>query len=115
MEWIMKVLLAACKTYVDEQIAAIPPFPTGTIIAWHGLFSAIPDGWKGCNGDGGTPDIRGNFLRSAGAGAPNMSNSGSHLMTLAPGNDIGTGKAYSDQGSNIPLSYGVWFIIKVDE
>src|SRR5262249_3903389 len=47
-------------TKTDEMMAA---FPTGTILAWSSNSAAIPTGWAICNGQNGTPDLRGRFLR----------------------------------------------------
>lgn len=39
--------------------------PTGTIVAFYG--AAIPAGWALCNGQNGTPDLRGRFIYGYGA------------------------------------------------
>ena len=39
--------------------------PTGFILLWSGLLSAIPTGWAVCNGSNGTPDLRDRFVRGA--------------------------------------------------
>lgn len=36
--------------------------PIGTIVAYSGDVSYIPDGWHLCDGTGGTPDLRDRFL-----------------------------------------------------
>ena len=55
--------------------------PIGTIVAYSGDVSYIPDGWHLCDGTGGTPDLRNQFLMGAGvnskgdfvsAGVPNI-------------------------------------------
>lgn len=38
-------------------------FPIGTIIAWDN--AAIPDGWAVCDGNNGTPNLVGRFVRGA--------------------------------------------------
>ncbi len=40
--------------------------PRGTIIMWHGRRDSIPEGWRICNGDKGTPDLRNRFIVSVG-------------------------------------------------
>lgn len=40
-------------------------FPRGCIMAWYGELNQVPDGWKICDGQNGTPDLRGRFLRGA--------------------------------------------------
>ena len=58
--------------------------PIGTIVAYSGDVSYIPDGWHLCDGTGGTPDLRNQFLMGAGvnskgdfvsAGLPNITGS----------------------------------------
>lgn len=44
---------------VDLLNAAIPK---GSIIAWNGDVNNIPTGWALCNGQNGTPDLRGKFI-----------------------------------------------------
>ncbi len=36
--------------------------PKGTIVAWNGDFSSVPAGWAVCDGNKGTPDLRGRFI-----------------------------------------------------
>ena len=40
--------------------------PTGVICMWSGAISAIPTGWKLCDGSNSTPDLRGKFVIGAG-------------------------------------------------
>jgi hypothetical protein len=42
--------------------------PTGVIVMWSGLLSAIPTGWLLCDGTSGTPDLRSMFIQGAAAG-----------------------------------------------
>lgn len=37
-------------------------FPSGGIIIWSGSSDNVPDGWALCNGENGTPDLRGRFV-----------------------------------------------------
>lgn len=39
---------------------------TGIITMWSGAVNAIPAGWALCNGENGTPDLRGRFVVGAG-------------------------------------------------
>ena len=52
---------------LDGAIAAA--VPAGVIALWHGLASAIPAGWALCDGQNGTPDLRGRFVVGAGGEA----------------------------------------------
>lgn len=36
--------------------------PVGAIVMWAGSVTAIPTGWKLCDGTNGTPDLRGQFI-----------------------------------------------------
>ncbi|MBQ9344496.1 MAG: hypothetical protein IJT88_04705 [Kiritimatiellae bacterium] len=42
--------------------AAYGTAPVGAIVIWSGAANRIPDGWKLCDGDNGTPDLRGRFV-----------------------------------------------------
>lgn len=70
------------------------PIPAGVIVMWSGAVSAIPAGWRLCDGGGGTPDLRGRFVvgasqdsGAANAGAAyNVANTGGedkHVLTTA--------------------------------
>lgn len=41
---------------------SMSPFPTGLIIVWNGSETSVPSGWALCNGQNGTPDLRGRFV-----------------------------------------------------
>ena len=41
---------------------------TGIICMWHGLLVDIPNGWALCDGNNGTPDLRGKFVRGSNDG-----------------------------------------------
>ena len=40
--------------------------PAGSIMMWYGAVDNIPGGWKLCDGDNGTPDLRNRFVVGAG-------------------------------------------------
>ena len=40
-------------------------FVTGMIMLWSGTIATIPSGWKLCNGNNGTPDLRNKFILGA--------------------------------------------------
>jgi len=42
------------------------PMPNGTVVMWSGAADAIPGGWRLCNGQNGTPDLRSRFVVGAG-------------------------------------------------
>ncbi len=78
----------------------------GIIAIWSGAVVDIPYGWKLCDGSNGTPDLRDQFVYSAGPLKPTGStggknshwhtnNHGSHTHDLPPGVDIAAGVGYS--------------------
>ena len=75
IQWITDVY-----TDLDKRLNKLD-LPIGTIVAYSGDVSYIPDGWHLCDGTGGTPDLRDRFLMGAGvnskgdfvsAGLPNI-------------------------------------------
>ena len=40
--------------------------PSGMIVMWSGTVASIPEGWRLCNGQNGTPDLRNRFIVGAG-------------------------------------------------
>ena len=40
--------------------------PLGAIIMWSGSIASIPNGWRLCDGNNGTPDLRDRFVLGAG-------------------------------------------------
>lgn len=63
-------------------------FPKGTILPFMGELSAVPKGWRLCDGTNGTPDLRDRFLMGAG-------------LSYAP-NQIGGKNAVSLKAENLP-------------
>lgn len=55
----------ATTSFVTTAVAGA--FPSGGIIMWSGLISAVPSGWYFCNGSNGTPDLRDKFIIGASA------------------------------------------------
>lgn len=73
-------------------------FPEGTILPYTGDLAKIPHGWVLCDGNNGTPDLRGRFLEGTGsysgefkdAGLPNITGTGGEILH----NDSTTGALY---------------------
>lgn len=65
-----KVALNKLLLYLDEAIGATGGnlFPKRFIGMFSGTEADIPDGWALCNGENGTPDLRGRFIVGAGGG-----------------------------------------------
>ena len=55
-------------TSVAFALKAENGVPVGGIIMWSGAITDIPTGWAICNGQNGTPDLRGRFVLGAGQG-----------------------------------------------
>lgn len=57
---------SSVKAYIDQVLSGIGGaevggvIPVGGIIIWYG--SVIPEGWAVCDGNNGTPDLRGKFV-----------------------------------------------------
>jgi microcystin-dependent protein len=58
-------------------------FVTGMIIMWSGASSAIPTGWRLCDGTNGTPNLTNRFVVGAGGAYAVGSNGGSATKTLS--------------------------------
>ena len=63
IQWITDVY-----TDLDKRLNKLD-LPIGTIVAYSGDVSYIPDGWHLCDGTGRTPDLRNQFLMGAGVNA----------------------------------------------
>jgi hypothetical protein len=50
---------------LSDVPAGVTPIPTGGIIMWSGDSTDIPGGWFLCDGNNGTPDLRGQFIVAA--------------------------------------------------
>lgn len=59
--------------------------PVGTIVIWSGTTSNIPSGWALCNGQNGTPDLRGRFVFGGGGTHAVRSTGGEENHTLTIG------------------------------
>jgi len=54
---------------LDGKAATASGVPAGLIAMWYGLIAAIPSGWVLCDGNNGTPDMRGRYPKGAAAAA----------------------------------------------
>lgn len=80
-------------------------YPTGAVVWYHGDVADIPSGWNLCNGNNGTPDLQGYFMRSV----PNTSTDpgttgGTDFVTLStsqiPSHDHTGSTASDDPGDH---------------
>lgn len=56
----MKIIVNGEVAQIPTGGGAVSSIPTGGIIMWSG--TDVPDGWALCNGENGTPDLRGRFV-----------------------------------------------------
>ncbi|XAT57842.1 hypothetical protein GN241_11005 [Rhodobacteraceae bacterium IMCC1335] len=71
---------------LNESLAGQIGTPPGGIIMWHGSVANIPVGWSLCDGQNGTPDLRGRFLIGAGGDYAPGATGGSDEITLSMAN-----------------------------
>jgi hypothetical protein len=71
----------------DHTHAGGETLPSGVIVMWAGLLSGIPSGWRLCDGQNGTPDLRDRFVK----GAANGANPGTTGGTATHTHDAHTG------------------------
>jgi hypothetical protein len=51
--------------YPNIKVVCIPEiYIPGMIIMWHGGIDTIPEGWYLCDGNNGTPDLIGKFIKA---------------------------------------------------
>lgn len=51
---------------IENVLAVVDKtIPTGTVLSWSGSIDEIPKGWALCDGQNGTPDLRGKFIIGA--------------------------------------------------
>jgi len=109
--------------------------PRGLILLWHGAIVDIPSGFKLCDGNNGTPDLRDKFVIGAGS-TYNPADTGgtlththaftgdghTHTFPVGPHLATGIGKnnetrsenvtGTTDAGVNTPPYYALAFIMK---
>ncbi len=92
-------------TYTGQLLnGASPLLPTGLICMWSGSIYNIPVGWKLCDGQNGTPDLRSRFI--IGASKPEYRPSGNYYDI---GNIGGTSSVMLSTGNLPPHSHSLSF------
>jgi len=83
--------------------------PAELIVAWSGSLDSLPDDWVLCNGENGTPDLRGKFILGAESeNAIGMEKvSGTHTHTLGSHRHSVTLPAHSHKVSNTSMLQSV--------
>ena len=59
----LKVVVDKINSKIDSILSNLDALPTGTIVMWSG--EVVPNGWAICDGQNGTPDLRGRFVIGA--------------------------------------------------
>ena len=70
---------------------------------WHGLLANIPSGFALCDGENGTPDLRGKFVKGAAASVDPGATGGAATHTHAVGTyatDVHAGVTVQDHASH---------------
>ena len=70
---------------LTNMINTFSAIPSGCIIIWSGSVTAVPSGWKLCDGTNATPDLRDKFVIGA------RSDSGGTATTFVTGADTKSG------------------------
>ena len=80
--------------------ASTGTIPIGGIILWSGTIATIPDGYKLCNGNNGTPNLRNQFILGA------HSDNASVAYPNVPPNNTGGSATVAVNASNCSLVAG---------
>lgn len=95
--WITDATSGAWKIASGETAT-----PAGAIIMWSGVITALPVGWKLCDGTNGTPDLRNRFIVGAGGEYSVNDVGGAKEVTLTeaqlPAHTHGKGTLSADSG-----------------
>lgn len=86
--------------------------PIGGVIMWSGSIASIPDGWKLCDGNNGTPNLSGKFVvGSGGSGGYGVSDSGGEnsvtlsVNTIPPHSHNGYTNTDGDHGHSGNMAF----------
>ncbi len=90
---------------VGGTISGFGTVPLGGIIMWSGKANMIPDGWALCDGQYGTPDLRGRFVLGVGGSYGVGATGGSETVTLTVEQMPSHQHGFSYRGAGMA---GVW-------
>ena len=68
--------------------------PQGTIVLWSG--ATVPSGWSICNGENGTPDLRGKFVIGVNASPFTLNSAGGSQNTSSEASGLDSGNVLID-------------------
>ena len=77
-------------------------FVTGMIMLWSGSTSSVPNGWRLCDGNGGTPDLRNRFVVGAGSSYAVDATGGSANAVLVSHNHTGSTNTTGNHSHTLP-------------
>lgn len=90
----------AYKKLAAIQNGDTPKMPRGVIAMWLGSLASIPPGWFLCDGNNGTPDMRGKFLKIANDLTEVGNTGGSNTHTHAAQGHTHSGGSHTHTGQN---------------
>jgi len=97
--------LHVTETIQARKIVADGAVFTGMILMWSGLTTDIPDGWKLCNGQNGTPDLQDKFIVGAGTQYSPGNKGGNETIVLSIYQMPSHGHGVSDPGHEHRISW----------
>lgn len=65
-----------------RQSLGLEGVPSGCILAYSGEADTVPEGWAVCDGENGTPDLRGRFILGVSETHPMGETGGAEEVTL---------------------------------
>lgn len=68
-----------------RQSLGLEGVPSGCILAYSGEAETVPEGWAVCDGQNGTPDLRGRFILGVSETHPMGETGGAEEVTLTEG------------------------------
>ena len=77
-------------------------FVTGMIMLWSGSTGSVPNGWRLCDGTGGTPDLRNRFVVGAGSSYAVDATGGSANAVLVSHNHTGSTNTTGNHSHTLP-------------
>ena len=77
-------------------------FVTGMIMLWSGSTVSVPNGWRLCDGTGGTPDLRNRFVVGAGSSYAVDATGGSANAVLVSHNHTGSTNTTGNHSHTLP-------------
>lgn len=103
----MKIIINGEAVEIPGGRAGGSGIPSGGIIAYSGEAETIPEGWAVCDGENGTPDLRGRFILGVSETHPMGETGGEEEVTLTvdqmPSHDH-TGSRMSTTGNKVAVS-----------